>query len=830
MGGSDSRCCIDGEDKFEKKTAVHVTALESPLKVTRLIEADPRSPSNAIHRTPIEVEATPVHQPKPLMRVQPMVDNNYQPRKVVDNVDNRLSGQDVEAAVLIDPRSRGPNGARTPIVFDSKQEVCGMMIDPRSPTAGIVRTPLLIKERPESFCKDENKRETISSKDSAIFETPKKFSDEDVTMLDPRSPSQGIDRTPITNAENQVHRTECVAARNLPDPRSPTTEISRTPLGAMIAGHRELRRTVLMTNALMASPLVKKMSSFDTTAQDMGDELEFLDAQQWGDQNCADMSAELHCNVDSIDSCSSSMIASIGSDVDGLSLNDSIGDEQASMHSFNTIDTVEVELMDQYLKGESLDDDIGMDQSGKSLESDVDGTINAENSFVACDHMTEGNIPDHTNMESATADVILSLEVENNEDDPSKKEVTVLGTNEITKSVSTEAEQPADTVFENAQSCRDLLNAISNVTLERMDENESTTIDLTSCPTDALYDNSDKEEDTSTRPSTPEFQHASLDVYHCIASYDTPESFEPEVEDCGNNNANFSDTICDSATVLQADERELEVALSDKDYDSTEKDEVARNLVTHVKTMQEEISDVTTLMDKSSQTDVEPTSNVQQCGTNFVEKEQDGRKAETLVQTTLEIQSCNASDAAENSACGVFEAEVETSLVDSPFVDKSIKLTDSTMNKSKKKPPRRLRTPKAMATKSRSVSSSLTSPTRSFGSVSTRIPRYTSLSENSFIQKKENCNSARKTYSLKKSDEKLDTANVRSPLASRTNERNISQTAKASSSPARSNTLTRLPRYKTGNRSLSASQVMKPAQSTEHQRNSQKPIMKGKEN
>ena len=92
--------------------------------------------------------------------------------------------------------------AYTPV---SKKKECKASLvnpdqwDPRSPSEGIVRTPI-------------------------------QFNQETVAVLnDPRSPSCGIDRTPIVQPDFDS-KSKCSFTQKLLDPRSPTAEIDRTPL------------------------------------------------------------------------------------------------------------------------------------------------------------------------------------------------------------------------------------------------------------------------------------------------------------------------------------------------------------------------------------------------------------------------------------------------------------------------------------------------------------------------------------------------------------------------------------------------------------------------
>jgi hypothetical protein len=89
-------------------------------------------------------------------------------------------------------------------------------LDPRSPTAGIERTPIQL---PIQSAASLDPAGNIGRTPIATQTTSYQVS----MLLDPRSPTIGIERTPI-----QVQLLKSPAA--LQDPRSPTVGIDRTPI------------------------------------------------------------------------------------------------------------------------------------------------------------------------------------------------------------------------------------------------------------------------------------------------------------------------------------------------------------------------------------------------------------------------------------------------------------------------------------------------------------------------------------------------------------------------------------------------------------------------
>lgn len=262
MGGSDSRCCVDSDEKTLQGCAVGYSQgsqLQSPYRSTdtgtKIVQMDPRSPSSRVDRTPIQVSVTPSGQPKPLMRVQPMIER--EPAKNSSEKELVLHANKVtDEAVLLDPRSPAPPGSRTPILLKSKHY--DVMQDPRSPTLGIVRTPLLESTSStgstQSNCEDVKMTEGDGSSDFVICQTPQKHvyamtnstktSEEAFQgIFDPRSPSDEIDRTPLgkqqdhddtvflsKSVQDRIHN-KFELINNSNDPRSPSEGIERTPVG-----------------------------------------------------------------------------------------------------------------------------------------------------------------------------------------------------------------------------------------------------------------------------------------------------------------------------------------------------------------------------------------------------------------------------------------------------------------------------------------------------------------------------------------------------------------------------------------------------------------------
>jgi len=109
-----------------------------------------------------------------------------------------------------DPRSPSAGIDRTPILMTAQREP---VADPQSPSEGIARGSItyVLSQSDQSEC----------SSSQPVAEEPKNFLPHD---LDPRSPSAGIDRTPIL-----VPATKEMVA----DPRSPSDGIVRTPVAGL---------------------------------------------------------------------------------------------------------------------------------------------------------------------------------------------------------------------------------------------------------------------------------------------------------------------------------------------------------------------------------------------------------------------------------------------------------------------------------------------------------------------------------------------------------------------------------------------------------------------
>ncbi|XP_039259795.2 uncharacterized protein LOC120336234 isoform X1 [Styela clava] len=322
MGSSESRCCTETPqktNKYEKKSGADFSlASDSLMQQTRVLQDDPRSPSFDVDRTPIEVPVTSAN--KGCLRNRHAVSNSQ---------NNQITDIAPQAADCRTPLST-KHCSKAPEKFSYTSLVNPnhpAILDPRSPSQGIVRTPLFQQDAFNEENIPENKSSTL------ICDTPKKLeglhnvgytSDSEA---DPRSPTQELVRTPVAKMDKPEYQTDVVTSRNLHDPRSPTTDVSRTPLGALFSGHRELRRTVLMTNALMAKPLHKKVtvvekpsSQVDTTSKPE----ENVNTDQEASEIDDEIPAILCCDFDLLnDSCSSSMVASIGSEVDCISFDES---------------------------------------------------------------------------------------------------------------------------------------------------------------------------------------------------------------------------------------------------------------------------------------------------------------------------------------------------------------------------------------------------------------------------------------------------------------------------------------------------------------------------
>ena len=120
---------------------------------------------------------------------------------ILNNVDTSSSEKIECNSKTLEQSTSSSDDAYTPVRKENvkKKEFLNQNEwDPRSPSDGIIRTPIQLN----SEC---------------------------VMILDdPRSPSYGIDRTPIVQPDYKSKPVVC--KQNLSDPRSPTVEINRTPL------------------------------------------------------------------------------------------------------------------------------------------------------------------------------------------------------------------------------------------------------------------------------------------------------------------------------------------------------------------------------------------------------------------------------------------------------------------------------------------------------------------------------------------------------------------------------------------------------------------------
>lgn len=109
-------------------------------------------------------------------------------------------------------------------------------------------------------------------------------------------------------------------------------------------GRRELRRTVLLSNALMASPLITKITH--SSAGNLQTPNKGLDqAESMDNQNLLNIPNSKLGNFN--ESRSSSVVAVIGSDVDSLSNLDDTMDENQESPMLNVVDVSQDEEMDQ---------------------------------------------------------------------------------------------------------------------------------------------------------------------------------------------------------------------------------------------------------------------------------------------------------------------------------------------------------------------------------------------------------------------------------------------------------------------------------------------------
>lgn len=363
MGSSESHCCA--ESNSIRHSVSYETNLKDccdyPRETNKIL--DPRSPTENIDRTPmVAPNVCPVS--KSLVKVQLMCETTRQSHCETASVkESAVTEGDSPAAYhkdssfesLKDPRSPAQPGVRTPISYKSRrlEDVSGKPLpfkyelnDPRCSTQDMPRAPLIVPE--EGNCPLNSK--SVESKDLPKSKTPGNFHypatiNQDLIdcagctttkihvpsdILDPRSPTFAVDRTPLSVSGRSLPLSASAVGtvRNLYDPRSPTSDVSRTPLNIFYGGQQNLRKTLLMTNALTASPITK------------------MPEQKCGGSsgNSLNIAKNKNCNSDDdeipdIDrltknfldvTCSSSMIASIGAEVNCTSLYESIMDMNKS--------------------------------------------------------------------------------------------------------------------------------------------------------------------------------------------------------------------------------------------------------------------------------------------------------------------------------------------------------------------------------------------------------------------------------------------------------------------------------------------------------------------
>lgn len=176
MGASESRCCKEKSVKQSESYGTdydnETTVTRTPAKPTVTAFFDPRSPSQDFIRTPVEIECSPICK-KPLSRVQPMLNEQSQLR-------NRNLGSKVDLG-------NGEVTQETNVTYQITEEAYSETIpDPQLLSCSGTRTPIIHKFTNRS-----------ADKDSPKF-----------TLLDPRSPSDGIPRTPIDFADDHVSSAE----------------------------------------------------------------------------------------------------------------------------------------------------------------------------------------------------------------------------------------------------------------------------------------------------------------------------------------------------------------------------------------------------------------------------------------------------------------------------------------------------------------------------------------------------------------------------------------------------------------------------------------------
>jgi len=246
--------------------------------------SDPRSPSAIIYRTPIQMKAvakttdcqkgewsfthpsavtdiyrTPVLSNggallvdgMSLIHQKPCAGVHCEPKNVADGL------------MLVDPQSPTVGIERTPIQVqpwktrgNSIQNVgdhcksateCAMLLDPRSPTEGIFRTPIQVKAiavriNPQivSMGPDGNQMH-VESQGVSVYQSSLGNHDTPIMagktfkmLTDPRSPSEGIDRTPLALNMNA-------------DPHSPSEGIERTPIALNLNASMDSQLTTAVT-------------------------------------------------------------------------------------------------------------------------------------------------------------------------------------------------------------------------------------------------------------------------------------------------------------------------------------------------------------------------------------------------------------------------------------------------------------------------------------------------------------------------------------------------------------------------------------------------------
>ena len=174
--------CVNGDGEFNSPRAgIDYTPMLPPRFATLM---DPRSPTDGVHRTPLQVLPQQVLLLDPR---SPSIGIERTPIQAINFDSKQIPSQVLpHSAVLTDPRSPSAGIDRTPIQISAKPAA---LADPRSPTVGIERTPILTLKPQSQLVEDFMEKNCVQQE---------AFKSQSITTeLDPRSPSVGIKRTPI---------------------------------------------------------------------------------------------------------------------------------------------------------------------------------------------------------------------------------------------------------------------------------------------------------------------------------------------------------------------------------------------------------------------------------------------------------------------------------------------------------------------------------------------------------------------------------------------------------------------------------------------------------